>query len=185
VSVADVTPSQTVGPFFDRQLLWPDGGTILFPAHGGERITLTGRVFDGNGAPVVDALFETWQVDAGGKLLAGGEGARPYGYGRVVTGADGSYTIHTVVPGSFKGQGGETYAPQISVTIFARGLLKAVQTRVFLASLDAIKDDPLARVLVNSDRLSTLVATRDPHDPKIYRWDVRLQGSAETVFIDT
>jgi protocatechuate 3,4-dioxygenase alpha subunit len=71
------------------------------------------------------------------------------------------------------------------VTIFARGLLKAVQTRVFLASLDAIKDDPLAHVLANSDRLSTLVATRDPNDPKIYRWDVRLQGSAETVFIDT
>jgi len=183
--MANVTPSQTVGPFFDRQLLWPDGGTILLPASGGERITLTGRAFDGNGAPVVDALFETWQADASGTLPAGGEGARPYGYGRVVTGADGSYTIHTVIPGSFKGPGGETYAPQISVTIFARGLLKAVQTRVFLASLDAINDDPLARVLANSDRLSTLVATRDPNDPKIYRWDVRLQGSAETVFLDT
>ena len=183
--MASVTPSQTVGPFFDRQLLWPDGGSILFAAPGGERITLTGRVFDGNGAPVVDALFETWQADSSGKLVAGGEGARPYGYGRVSTGADGSYTIHTVIPGSFKGQGGETYAPQISVTIFARGLLKAVQTRVFLASLEAIKDDPLARVLANSDRLSTLVATRDPNDPKIYRWDVQLQGSAETVFLDT
>ena len=183
--MAAVTPSQTVGPFFDRQLLWPDGGTILFPAQGGERITLTGRVFDGNGAPVVDALFETWQADAAGQLPAGGDGARPYGYGRVSTGSDGSYTIHTVIPGSFKGPGGETYAPQISVAIFARGLLKAVQTRVFLAPLDGIKDDPLARVLANSDRLSTLVATRDPNDPKIYRWDVRLQGSAETVFIDT
>jgi len=183
--MATVTPSQTVGPFFDRQLLWPDGGTILFPAQGGERITLTGRVFDGNGAPVVDALFETWQADASGKLPTGGDGALPYGYGRVSTDADGRYAIHTVFPGSFQGPGGAIYAPQISVTIFARGLLKAVQTRVFLASLDAIKDDPLARVLANSDRLSTLVATRDPNDPKIYRWDVRLQGSAETVFIDT
>jgi protocatechuate 3,4-dioxygenase beta subunit len=59
-----------------------------------------------------------------------------------------------------------------------------VQTRVFLASLDAIKDDPLARALANSDRLSTLIATRDPNDPTIYRWDVRLQGGGETVFID-
>ena len=185
MSVPNVTPSQTVGPFFDRQLLWPDGGTILFPAPDGERITLTGRVFDGNGAPAVDALFETWQVDATGRLLAGGDGARPYGYGRVSTAADGSYTIHTVVPGSFTSPGGEVFAPQISVTIFARGLLKAVQTRVFLAPLEAIKDDPLARVLANSDRLSTLIATRDPDDPTIYRWDVRLQGSADTVFIDT
>ena len=182
--VAAPTPSQTVGPFFDRQLLWRDGGTILFAGGPGERIRLTGRVFDGNGAPVVDALFETWQVDAAGQLPTGGEGARPYGYGRVATGADGSYAIDTVLPGSFKGPGGETYAPQISITIFARGLLKSVQTRVFLASLDAIKDDPLARALANSDRLSTLIATRDPNDPKIYRWDVRLQGGGETVFID-
>jgi protocatechuate 3,4-dioxygenase beta subunit len=71
------------------------------------------------------------------------------------------------------------------VTIFARGLLKAVQTRVFLASLDAVKDDPLARAIGNPDRLRTLVATRDPHDPKIYRWDVRLRGAGEAVFIET
>ena len=69
--MAQPTPSQTVGPFFDRQLLWSDGGKILF-ADQGERITLTGRVFDGNGGPVVDALFETWQVDAAGKLPIGG-----------------------------------------------------------------------------------------------------------------
>jgi protocatechuate 3,4-dioxygenase alpha subunit len=181
--MAGLTPSQTVGPFFDRQLLWSDGGTILFAGQG-ERITLTGRVFDGNGAPVVDALFETWQADSAGKLPTGGEGARPYGYGRVSTGQDGGYTIDTVMPGAFKGTGGETYAPQISVTIFARGLLKGVQTRVFLAPLDAIKDDPLARAVGDPERLRTLVATRDPGNPKIYRWDVRLRGAGETVFIE-
>jgi len=88
------------------------------------------------------------------------------------------------MPGSFRGPGGETYAPQISVTIFARGLLKAVQTRVFLAPLDAIKDDPLARGIGNPERLRTLVATRDPGNPKIYRWDVRLRGDGEAVFIE-
>jgi len=177
------TPSQTIGPFFDRQLLWPDGGTVLF-ASPGERITLTGRVVDGDGAPVVDALFETWQADAAGTLPAGSEGARPHGYGRVSTGADGGYAIDTVVPGSFKGPEGETYAPQISVTIFARGLLKSVQTRVFLAPLEAIKDDPLARAVGDPDRLRTLIATRDPAHPKVYRWDVRLRGAGETVFIE-
>jgi protocatechuate 3,4-dioxygenase alpha subunit len=181
--MATPTPSQTVGPFFARELIWSDGGKVLFASRG-DRITLTGRVFDGNGAPVVDALFETWQADAAGRLPAGGEGDRPYGYGRVSTGADGGYAIETVVPGSFRGQGGETYAPQLSVAIFARGLLKAVQTRVFLAPLDAIKDDPLTRAIDDPERLRTLVAARDPGNPKIYRWDVRLRGAGETVFIE-
>ena len=59
-----------------------------------------------------------------------------------------------------------------------------MQTRVFLAPLDAIKDDPLARAIGDPDRLRTLIATRDPNDPKIYRWDVRLRGAGETVFIE-
>ena len=108
----------------------------------------------------------------------------PYGYGRVSTASDGSYAIDTVMPGSFRGPDRETYAPQLSVTIFARGLLKGVQTRVFLAPLDAIKDDPLARAVGDPDRLRTLIAARDPGNPKIYRWDVRLQGAGETVFIE-
>jgi len=177
------TPSQTVGPFFARELLWKDGGIVLF--HGlGERITLTGQVFDGNGAPIFDALFETWQADPTGKFPSGDDGARPYGYSRVSTDTEGRYAIETVMPGSYKGPGGETYAPQISVAIFARGLLKALHTRVFLAPLEAIKDDPLARAIGDPDRLRTLVAVRDPRDPKIYRWDVRLRGAGEAVFIE-
>jgi len=88
------------------------------------------------------------------------------------------------MPGSFRGPGGETYAPQISVTIFARGLLKAVQTRVFLAPLEAIKDDPLARAIGDPERLRTLIAARDPGAPNVYRWDVRLRGAGEAVFIE-
>ena len=178
------TPSQTVGPFFARELLWSDGGKVLFAGHG-DRITLTGRVFDGAGAPVVDALFETWQADAAGKLPIGRRG-RP---GRTVTAASPRTPMAAMrsrrsCPARSRAPGGETYAPQISVTIFARGLLKAVQTRVFLAPLDAIKDDPLARAIGDPDRLRTLVAQRDPGNPKIYRWDVRLQGAGETVFIE-
>jgi len=181
--VPRLTPSQTVGPFFARDLLWKDGATVLFPGQR-DRIVLTGQVFDGDGALVVDALFETWQADAEGRIPTGDDGVRPYGCGRVSTDADGRYAIETVMPGGYQGPGGERYAPQISVTIFVRGLLKGVQTRVFLASLDVIKDDFLVRALGNSDRLSTLVATRDPNNPKIYRWNVQLQGGGETVFID-
>ena len=181
--MAKPTPSQTVGPFFARELLWRDGGQVLLPGQG-QRITLTGRVLDGAGAPVVDALFETWQVDAAGKPPTAGDAARPYGYGRVSTGTDGGYAIETVMPGPCTGPGGLTYAPQLSVTIFARGLLKALRTRVFLAPLDAIKDDPLAQAIGNPDRLRTLVAARDVNDPKLYRWDVRLQGAGESVFLE-
>ncbi|HZO38039.1 MAG TPA: protocatechuate 3,4-dioxygenase subunit alpha [Methylomirabilota bacterium] len=177
------TPSQTVGPFFARDLLWKDGGVVLFPGRW-DRITLTGTLVDGNGAPLVDALFETWQTDPTGKFPSGDDGARPYGYGRVSTDTDGRYAIETVMPGSFKGPGGETYAPQISVAIFARGLLKALQTRVFLAPLEAIKDDPLARAIGDPERLRTLIAARDPKDAKLYHWDVRLRGAGEAVFIE-
>ena len=177
------TPSQTVGPFFARDLLWKDGATVLFPGRR-DRIVLTGLVFDGDGAPVVDALFETWQADAEGRIPAGDDGARPYGCGRVATDAEGRYAIETVMPGAYQGPAGERYAPQISVTIFARGLLKAVTTRVFLAGLGAVADDPLARAIGDPERLRTLIATRDPSDPRVYRWDVRLRGPGETVFIE-
>src|SRR5206468_1581908 len=114
---------------------------MFFPGRG-ERITLTGYLFDGAGAPIYDALFETWQADPAGQFPKGDDGARPYGYGRVSTDPGGRYAIETVMPGSFKGPGGETYAPQISVAIFARGLLRALHTRVFLAPLEVVKDDP-------------------------------------------
>jgi protocatechuate 3,4-dioxygenase alpha subunit len=177
------TPSQTVGPFFARELLWKDGGVVLFPGRH-ERITLTGQVFDGAGAPIYDALFETWQADPTGAIPAGHDGARPYGYGRVTTDPDGRYAIETVLPGSYTGPGGERYAPQISVAIFARGLLKALHTRVFLVPLELVADDPLARAIGDPERLRTLIAARDARDPKLYRWDVRLRGAGEAVFLE-
>jgi len=181
--MATLTPSQTVGPFFATHLVWEDGGKVLFGSRG-QRIVLTGRVWDGAGAPVADALFETWQADPEGKAPAGGDAARPHGYARVRTGADGGYRIETMLPGAYTGPGGQRYTPQLNVMIFARGLLKAVTTRVFLADLGEIKDDPLARAIGNPERLRTLLAARDSGDPTVYRWDVRLQGEGETVFIE-
>lgn len=181
--MATLTPSQTVGPFFATDLVWEDGGKVLFGSRG-RPLVLRGRVLDGAGAPVADALFETWQADPEGKVPSGGDGPRPHGYARVRTGADGGYRIETMLPGAYTGRGGERYVPQLNVMIFARGLLKAVTTRVFLADFAEIAADPLARAIANPERLRTLVAARDAADPTVYRWDVRLQGEGETVFIE-
>ena len=174
------TPSQTIGPFFHVGLKWDGGDKVLF-ATPGERVVLTGCVYDGSGATIADALVETWQADPAGKVPVPGAAATAFGYSRVATDAHGRFTLETVMPGACTSAAGEKYAPQINVTIFARGLLKAVRTRVFLAAPEAIKDDPLARAA--GPRAKTLIATRDAKDPAVWRWDVRLQGQDETAFI--
>ncbi|MBS0335785.1 MAG: protocatechuate 3,4-dioxygenase subunit alpha [Proteobacteria bacterium] len=175
------TPSQTIGPFFHVGLKWEDGEKVQF-AGTGERVVLTGCVYDGGGTAIADALVETWQADPSGKVPGAGAAVRAYGYSRAMTGSDGRYTIETLMPGACTGAGGEKYAPQINVTIFARGLLKAVRTRVFLAAADATRDDPLARAA--GARAGTLIASQDAKDRSVWRWDVRLQGKDETAFID-
>jgi len=175
------TPSQTIGPFFHVGLKWEDGEKVQF-AGSGEKIVLTGCVYDGAGTPIADAMVESWQADPAGKVPGAGAAARAYGYSRAMTANDGRFTIETLMPGACTGAGGEKYAAQLNVTIFARGLLKAVRTRVFLAAADAIKDDPLARAA--GPRANTLIAARDAKDQKVWRWDVRLQGKDETAFIE-
>jgi protocatechuate 3,4-dioxygenase alpha subunit len=175
------TPSQTIGPFFHVGLKWADGDKVPFDVKG-ERIMLTGSVYDGSGNTVADAMIETWQADPGGKV-PGASAARASGYSRVNTGPDGRYAIETLMPGACAGAGGEKYVPQLHVTLFARGLLKAVRTRVLLASPQAAESDPLAKAA--GSRVSTLIALRDSKDPSIWHWDVRLQGKDETAFIET
>jgi protocatechuate 3,4-dioxygenase alpha subunit len=175
------TPSQTIGPFFHVGLKWENGNQVQLEA--GERIVLTGHVYDGAGAVVTDALIETWQADSKGKVPGLASSAKAQGYSRVATDETGSFTIETLMPGACRGPKGEAYAPQLHVTLFARGLLKAVKTRVFLATPDTVKDDPLARAA--GPRVTTLIARPDTKDPKVWRWDVRLQGKDETAFIET
>jgi protocatechuate 3,4-dioxygenase, alpha subunit len=166
------TPSQTIGPFFHEALRWRDGGKVAF-AEGGKRIVLTGRIVDGAGAPVGDAMIETWQHSPQGSPPAAATGAaNPHGFGRVETAKDGTFRIETAMPGGD--------VPSIDVAIFARGLLKALRTRVYLASEDKVRGDPALAPLKASPRLKTLVAT-DAAEGE-YRWDVRLQGEGETVF---
>ena len=171
------TPSQTIGPFFHEALRWRDGERVTF-AEKGEPIVLTGRLLDGAGETLADSLIETWQLSPLGKPPAPASGsARPHGLGRVETDKNGSYRIETLMPGAPDGS-----APCIEVTVFARGLLKALRTRVYLADEARVRADPLMKPLAGSNRLTTLVAARAPGTPAVYHWDIRLQGVGETVF---
>ena len=162
------TPSQTVGPYYAICLPWSEGGRVS--GCPGKRIVLTGRVLDGEGKPVTDALVETWQCpDRDAAPAADG---KPHGFGRVGTDAEGRFRFETTLPPGA--------APHIDVTLLARGVLKAMRTRVYLAPEAQVRADPAMRPLAASPRLATLVAKPAAGDE--YHWDIRLQGEGETVF---
>ena len=166
------TPSQTIGPFFHEALRWKDGGQVRF-AEAGTAIVLIGRIVDGAGNPVGDAMIETWQLSPLGRTPAAASGdAKPHGFARVESAADGGFRIETAMPGGD--------FPCLEVTFFARGLLKPLRTRVYLAPLEKVRADPVLKALSASERVKTLVA--EPTAAGEYRWDVRLQGEGETVF---
>ncbi|GHH82499.1 protocatechuate 3,4-dioxygenase subunit alpha [Streptomyces sulfonofaciens] len=192
------TPSHTVGPFYGYALPFPDGGRVAPEGHP-DTITLHGYVLDGAGDPVPDALLEFWQSGPDGSLkgrpgsmrrdtVGGGHlgrnGTDFTGFGRVGTDADGHYALRTLPPGN-------PGVPYISVCVFARGLLHHLFTRAYLA--DAAPDAggstaggpvPAGDALLASlpeQRRATLVARPEPH--RTYRFDIRLQGEAETVFL--
>jgi len=164
-----ITPSQTVGPFFSIGLPWPDGPDVV-PEGTDGAIWLRGTVLDGEREPIPDALIETWQADPGGRYEAPGF----RGFGRCPTDGTGAWAIRTVKPGAAGGQ-----APHIAVSVFARGLLNRVVTRVYFPDEEeANAADPLLATLDAAAR-ATLVAAREGGG---YRFDVRLQGPDETVF---
>ena len=175
------TPSQTIGPFFHVGLKWEGSDKVAFQGSG-KRIVLSGRVYDGAGNAVTDALIETWQADPEGKAPGAGSAESVSGYSRTATDGEGRYRIETLMPGACSGANGEKFAPQIHVTIFARGLLKALRTRVFLADAGALGGDPLAKAA--GPRAGTLVAKQDAKDASLWVWDVRMQGKDETAFLE-
>lgn len=174
------TPGQTIGPFFGYALPVA-GGDELVPASHVGAVRLRGTVRDGHGDPVPDALVEIWQADARGRAAAAEGSLRrdPFaftGFGRTPVDPAGRYTFTTVVPGpTAPGR-----APFVAMTVFARGLLDRLLTRVYLPVDEAaLAADPFLAG-VAEDRRHTLVATRDEHG---FVFDVRLQGEDETVFL--
>jgi protocatechuate 3,4-dioxygenase, alpha subunit len=158
------TPPQTVGPFFSIGLPWDDGPQVVEPGSDGA-IALRGTVFDGEGAPVPDAIVETWQADPAPPAR---------GFGRCLTDADGRWEIVTRKPAA---AGGE--APHVAVAVFARGLLDRVPTRIYFGDEEAANAaDPLLSSLEPARR-ETLLAAAEPGG---YRFAIHLQGDHETVF---
>jgi protocatechuate 3,4-dioxygenase alpha subunit len=177
-SLLTATPGQTVGPFFGYALPF-DGDNALVPPGSPGAIRLHGRVADGQGDPVPDALIEIWQADANGVIpTATGslhrDGWTFTGWGRSSTDGDGHYSFSTVTPGAT----GPDSAPFFMVAVFARGLLNRLFTRAYLPG-DHLADDPLLKS-VPEERRHTLMAVPDEHG---LRFDVRLQGADETVFL--
>jgi protocatechuate 3,4-dioxygenase, alpha subunit len=182
----DPTPSQTVGPFFAFGLPFGGGGDVVPPGTAGA-ISLHGTVRDGGGAPVPDALLEFWQAGPDGRLpTRGGSMARDgrsfTGFARVPTDRAGDYAVRTLRPAPVAGS---TEAPHLAVTVFARGLLHHLFTRVYFPNhTEANAVDPLLSSLPE-DRAATLMAVPDGwFGGPGYRFDIRMQGPGETVFLD-
>jgi protocatechuate 3,4-dioxygenase, alpha subunit len=183
------TPSQTVGPFFHQGMIFGGENVLVDGETRGEHIRLTGRVLDGNGTPIEDAMLEIWQPDAGGIFPHPADpnaaDADPHfkAFGRADTAPDGRYTFETVKPGALAAEGATRGIPYINVRIFARGLLIHAVTRVYFADEDN-GSDPVFRQ-VPDHRRHTLLARRDDRaSGATYVFDVRLQGDDETVFFD-
>ena len=177
-----LTPSQTVGPFFSHALPWPDGPYVV-PAGTAGAFWLRGRVLDGAGDPVPDALVESWQADPAGRFAhpddPRGSDVDFRGFGRCPSDEDGRWAILTVRPGRVPDHTGRMQAPHIDLSIFARGLLDRVVTRVYLPDeAEANAEDPVLSG-IDEARRSTLVAEPDQNG---FRFDIRLQGERETVF---
>lgn len=192
-----ITPSQTVGPYFAYGLTptgkydWKDTFTnnLVTPDASGERIRLEGRVFDGDGQPIIDSMLEIWQADAQGRYASPVDKRAPAnasfkGFGRVGTDQDGRYSFETVKPGAVPGPDGTMQAPHILMAVFARGMLRQSYTRIYFADEAANAGDPIL-ALVPSERRATLIAGRSMKDGHpVYTFDIRMQGDAETVFFE-
>ena len=180
------TPSQTVGPYFGFALPWPDGPFVVDEGTEGA-IRLQGVLCDGAGEPVPDGMIETWQADTDGRFAHPDDprGAVAWsgfrGFGRCATNADGAYSILTLKPGRVPGPGESLQAPHIVMSVFARGMLQRLVTRVYFADEQhANAEDPVLFSMRGGDQLRrTLLA--EPVEGG-YRFDVHLQGPDETVF---
>ena len=194
--MSNITPSQTVGPYFKYGLTpgidyaWNDAfsNDLVTPDVSGERIRIVGQVFDGEGKVIPDSMLEIWQADAQGRF-ADPQDARAVsnaafkGFGRCGTDANGGFEFHTVKPGAVPGPGGKPQAPHVLLAVFARGMTQQAITRIYFGDDASNATDPIL-ALVPAERRATLMAAREPGNAVTYRFDVHLQGEKETVFFD-
>jgi len=199
-----ITPSQTVGPFFAYGLApkgrakWDPNGTyswketvtdnLVTPDATGEKIHIEGRITDGDGKPINDAMIEIWQADAQGRYASPRDSRRPNakfkGFGRSATDKDGMFGFATIKPGAVPGPNGKAQAPHIVFCIFSRGMLRQIYTRLYFSDEAPNGADPILN-LVPAERRQTLVAMKETRGGQpLYRFDIRVQGERETVFFD-
>jgi protocatechuate 3,4-dioxygenase alpha subunit len=198
------TASQTAGPFLHIGMLPSAAGlnvrtqekpnVMVSGGTAGERIRIEGRVIDGAGAPVRDAMVEIWQANADGRYNhAADTHDKPLdpgfrGFGRAVTDFEtGLFWFETIKPGRVPGRHGQRpMAPHVSLWIVARGINIGLHTRMYFADESAANaEDPVLRLIEPAERRQTLMATREERgDEVVYRFDIRLQGEPETVFFD-
>jgi protocatechuate 3,4-dioxygenase, alpha subunit len=186
--------SQTAGPYVHIGLAPGAAGFDIYrtelghditgPNAKGDRITVTGTVTDGTGAPVKDVLIEVWQANADGVYLGKGmveDGFR--GWGRVIPDFDtGVFSFETVKPGAAMGRNSRLMAPHLNLWLVARGINIGLNTRMYFGDEDAANaTDPVLNLIEQAHRRETLIARADG---TTYHFDIRLQGDGETVFLD-
>jgi protocatechuate 3,4-dioxygenase alpha subunit len=188
-----LTPSQTIGPFFEFALLDRDRSYLVSPDHP-RAVRIEGAVYDGAGEPIDDAMLEVWQADEDGRYHhpadGGRDGAPPEdgftGFGRCGTDEEGRFSFVTVKPGRVPGPGGAGepwQAPHLAVSVFARGLLKRLVTRIYFPDEEAANAEDPVLALVEDPKLRETLIARD-EGAGVLRFDVHLQGERQTAFFD-
>lgn len=183
------TSSQTIGPYLHIGLTWLMTDNLVGTGVTGDKVTVEGRIVDGDGKPVNDAIVEIWQANAHGRYAHPDDrqdkplepGFR--GFGRIPTGDDGGFRFTTIKPGRVPAPGGGRQAPHLNVTIFTRGLLKHLNSRIYFPDDPANAEDAVLQS-VPASRRGTLVAAAIAGRADALAWNVILQGPGETVFFD-
>lgn len=183
------TPWQTVGPFFSIGFTWQYREDLAGPSVSGERVEIAGSILDGDGNPVPDGIVEIWQADSKGKYAhpddAQEKSIEPgfAGYGRVPTDEQGRFHFTTIKPGRVPGPNGKLQAPHLAISVFTRGLLRRLTTRLYFPDEPGNAED-FALNLVESTRRATLIAKKINGRAGALEWNIVMQGAGETVFFD-
>jgi protocatechuate 3,4-dioxygenase alpha subunit len=179
--------NQTVGPYLHIGLEWLTTRDIAGKGVKGERVAIAGRLVDGDGVGVNDGMLEIWQANAEGKYAHPEDAQKKplekgwRGFGRVFTDAKGGFRFTTIKPGRVPAPDGTLQAPHLVVSVFMRGMLKHLMTRLYFPDdMAANAQDPILK-LVPAARRTTLIARKNG---RTLEWNVVLQGARETVFFD-